>query len=179
MSGDFCKQKTTFLNLQFKNGVPMLNKSNHLVQLMDARMRDYPVERHRLLRATSSKKTDTRPMWGGSEESSRENLIKTYSMPYKVKKEPPYRSKVFCLLFRMSICQHQYFNSQMRGIGLQNWRGWDDKFLRNFSRLPKTMTQILGWLDNPPMRTTVSVNGEATSSVSPSWLVNQPEKLLT
>lgn len=119
----------------------MLNKSNHLVQLTDARMQDYLVERHSLLRATSSKKTDTRPMWGGSEGSSRENLIKTYSMPYKVKKEPPYRSKVFCLLFHVSICQHQCFNSQMRGIGLQNWSWWDDKFLRNSSRLPKTMTQ--------------------------------------
>lgn len=79
----------------------------------------------------------------------------------------------------LSVCQHQYSDSQMRGIGLQNWRWWDDKFLRNCSRLPKTMTQVLGWLDNPPMRTTVRVNGKATSSVSPSWLVYQREKLLT
>lgn len=44
--GDFCKQKTAFLNLRFKNGTPMLNKRYHLVQLMYARLQDRPVGHH-------------------------------------------------------------------------------------------------------------------------------------
>lgn len=110
MCRDFCKLKTTYLNLQFKNGMPLLNKSNHVVQLMDARMQDYPVECHSLLRATSLQENWHLPHKVGVD--LREVVGRIWSIHIlrltKVKKNTsPYRSKVFCLLFRMSTCQHQ------------------------------------------------------------------------